>query len=459
MRKPVRKLLGVLFLALVSCAIALRAQQGQPAPPTQPSPTFAALDKMADEVAQDVEKLRGWTFKHPVRRERVNLDGVRSYIQHQIDATLPAPRRALLQAFLRTAGLIPADCDLVATELKVLDQQVAGYYDPAAGTLFLVDRPEPMPAFMQRAVLAHELTHALDDQYVGIDKLTRPEEARTEDADLVLASLGEGSATALMFHYLAGQMAAGKVNPLEAGAYFTREMARAKALAEMPRYFNAMFGSYMVGAAFLGKGDLPQVLRLPDDKGIGDNFRAAWAKPPRSSEQILHPEKYWDEASRDEPVVIDDRVAEKWLAANGRHVVHRNTLGELLTALLTEPRDSQKDVSKLMTGMAAWTNAGAMGWGGDRFYLLASGGSEADAQRDLRNLEGVWVTAWDSSADRDEFVRALGAGYSPDRSVVAGSGTKVAVVFIGFDAAARQALLERLRSAPLQMTKDGKPWT
>ena len=56
----------------------------------------------------------------------------------------------------------------------MLDQQVAGYYEPATRTLRLVDRPDPMPPFVERMILAHELTHALDDQYIDLADLMKP---------------------------------------------------------------------------------------------------------------------------------------------------------------------------------------------------------------------------------------------------------------------------------------------
>lgn len=428
--------------------------QAAPQAPASASP----LSAMADEVAFEVEQLRGWKFRRPVRREQVDAAGVHRYLENQLRVALPAARREMLTAFLKTAGLIPATCDPVATALEALDQQVAGYYDPARETLYLVTRPDPMPQFMQRAVLAHELTHALDDQQVGLARLTDSREERTEDREVVLSSLGEGSATSLMFSFLVKEATAGRVNALELGAFATRELERAKVLERVPPYFSAMFGSYLIGAAFLGKGDLQDVLRLPDNKGIGENFRTAWATPPRSSEQVLHPAKYWDEAQRDEPVEVDDRSVEKWLRRPGRQVVHRNTIGELLTAVLTQPRNTRRDASALLSA-AAWTNPGAIGWGGDRFYLLASGETPGQAARDLRDLQGVWVTAWDSSSERDEFARTLAQGNPPPGYALETSGERMAILFMGFEAGEREHLTRALAASPLSMTRAGRAWT
>ncbi len=437
-------------LLLVTSGAAPRAQS-----PAPPGARVDALSQMADEVAAEVEQLRGWTFKRPVLHERVDAATARRYLQRQIAASLPPARQGVVQAFLRTSGLIPPDCDLASSLAKVLDEQVAGYYDPHTGTLYLVDRPDPMPTALERAVVAHELTHALDDQQVGIATLVDPEARRTQDADVVLTSLGEGSATSLMTHFLLKEAAAGKVSPLEFGAYFAREMRRAQELGQNARYFNAMFGSYLIGAAFLAKGDFQKVLGLPDDRLVGENFVAAWKTPPRSSEQILHPEKYWDPAQADEPIVIDDRSVERWLARPGRQVIHRDTLGELLTALLTEPRDFPKDAGKLMSA-TAWTNPGAIGWGGDRFYLLAAGPTVEEAGRVLNGVKGVWITAWDGARERARFLDALEKGYPPPGYAAERVGVRTAIIFIGFDAGERAGMMKRLVRFPLRMTRAGR---
>ena len=65
------------------------------------------LGRAADEVAREVEALRGWTFKEPVRKSRSSPQQVRQYLEQQIESTMPAGQVAVVQAFLRTIGLIP----------------------------------------------------------------------------------------------------------------------------------------------------------------------------------------------------------------------------------------------------------------------------------------------------------------------------------------------------------------
>jgi hypothetical protein len=442
------------------------AHAGQAPPgPAQPSSASAArpapppvesLDRLTDDVAREVEQLRGWTFKRPVKRERIPASRARLDIQRMILASDSPDHREKRQAFLRVAGLIPADCNLLSTSLAILDEQVAGYYEPATRTLRLVDRPTPMPPFVERMVLSHELTHALDDQYVDLADLMKPG-AGTEDTDFVAAALGEGSATSLMLQSMLAAQKSGRFGMADLSAYVAQELARAQTLEQLPHYFSAMFGSYIVGAGFLARGELSTLLTMPDNRSVGKALMTARRALPRSSEQVLHSEKYWDPARRDEPVVFNDRAVADWLAKPGRRIVHRDTLGEMLTAILTAPGDASRSLAELQS-VGAWTNAGAAGWGGDRFYLLADR-QGPETLRTTKGLQGVWVTAWDSPKDRDEFLAALEQGSPPPNSVTVPVGRQLAIVFIAIAQAERESLIRRFNLSPPPMTRGGQVWT
>ena len=443
-------LLSLILSASPACPLAdpgepvcTQAPSPQVQQPAAPVPT---AERTIDEVVAEVENLRGWTFKRPVTRERTSIEDAKRDLKRNLERTLPAERRAVTRAFLATAGFVPPGLDIEATLLSLLEQQVAGYYQPDTATLHLVQRPQRMPAFVERIVLVHELTHALDDQYADIRTLTDPAGDRTEDMDIVLTSLVEGSATSLMLQHMMRAQAAGQVNPAELMQYAAEEMERAKVFEALPRYFSALFGSYLVGAGFLAQGELSAILTLPDNKVIGERFLAARRALPLSSEQMLHPEKYWDAARRDAPTTIDDVAVERWLAGSNRWVVHRDTLGELLTAVLTRARDSKVKVDQLQS-LASWTSPAASGWDGDRFFLLASGTDAADARRTLAGVRGVWITTWDSARDRDEFQAALAAGSVPQGTAVVPFGPAHAAVFFGVDAREREALVRELPRA------------
>ena len=233
-----RAVSALLLVASAGFLSAARAGQTPVAGSRPPAPSAATLERLTDEVAREVEQLRGWTFKRPVKQERIPATRARLDIQRMILAAQTPDRRARLQAFLRVAGLIPPDCNLLSTSLAMLDQQVAGYYEPEARTLRLVDRPDPMPAFVERMVLAHELTHALDDQYVDLAGLMKPGNG-TEDTDFVAAAIGEGSATSLMLQSMLAAQKSGRFSLADLSAYVAQELSRAQTLEQLPRYFSA----------------------------------------------------------------------------------------------------------------------------------------------------------------------------------------------------------------------------
>jgi hypothetical protein len=438
--------------------VADRVAQGQ-APAVTPAPRQAAGDllRLADEVAREVEALRGWQFKAPVKKEFSTPRDVRQYIERRAQADLPPGKVERVEAFLRTIGLIPPDCDLKATYLSLLENQVGGFYDTDSRTMHLVERPGGIPVSVERIMLAHELTHALDDQHADLGAFTKANSGRSEDMDIVAASVVEGSATGLMLQYIARAQLSGQFDMQDLQQYARQESERSKVLLGAPRYFSVLLASYICGLQFLARGDLTSLLLAPDNRAFGQSFLEAEKTPPRSSEQILHPAKYWDPAARDEPVVVDDAAAKRWLARDGRWVVHEDTVGEMLIAILTTPKDQRLDLIGMQLA-DAWTSPAATGWGGDRFYLLAGGSSAGEAGRSLKDLKGVWVTCWDTPQDRDEFLKALGPGLAAGHAA-APTGEMGAVVFFGVDEVEQGALMKRLQQSPLPMTRDGRRWS
>lgn len=449
-----------LLAAAAVCAAALSAP-----PPKQESqaasaraaegPTGAEWVQMAKDVQAEVEKLRGWKFKTPVKTDVYDEAQLRRYLESKLfDQIYGGGKLRNTEAFLRMIGLIPGDCDLKQTFLDVLLNQVGGFYDPETKTFYMLKRSGvDYGPLLNRTLVAHELTHALDDQYVDLQKLAFDPEL-SEDAALAVGSILEGSATALMTRYMMQAMGSGQYDAAQLAEVQMREMQRAEPLLRAPPYFSALIAQYMCGMLFVYRGD---PTKMAGDSNEADDVLAALKDPPRSSEQILHPEKYWRAGRRDEPVLVDDRQIQALIQSERRHVIHANTVGELLCALLSS--DEHRELNLIAAAQPTfWTNDAATGWGGDRFYLLADGPDREAASKGMKGLRGVWITAWDTADDRDEFIedylfeRAL-----PQREVVR-LAPRVAVFFYGFDYAERVAIEKKLVEAPLKLTCGGKPW-
>ena len=124
---------------------------------------------------------------------------------------------------------------------------------------------------------------------------------------------------------------------------------------------------------------------------------AAFRSPPRSTEQVLHPEKYWDPDLRDDPIEVTFKLNE---LPEGWKEAARDTLGEVFLALASTPRAVRESVDPTNPQAILsieFTNKAATGWGGDRMILI----EKASASLMLHS------SAWDSTKDADEFEAAM----------------------------------------------------
>jgi len=344
--------------------------------------TVEKLEEVRDEVVADVEDLRGGSFEHPVDVFVTNKEAFIEYAIKRTEEMQPEDQREADQEVAKLLGLIPVDMDLLATMFEFLESQVGGFYDPAEEAFYVVDTfSEPG---ILRVILVHELTHALDDQMFGIDTILEPLLKTNTDAAVAFHAVVEGSGTTVMNQWIMPRLMKGEIS--------AAELAKAGADGDftgMPEYiWLPLMHSYLQGAAFLARTD--SVMAGAMAKPSAADIDRAFESPPRSTEQVLHPEKYWDEDSLDEPHSIEldaSALAEGW------NLLREDTLGEVNMGLFTRAPSDRQEFSALPT----FTTDAAAGWGGDRFALLGN--------EDARILH--IVTTWDSETDTDEFVEAL----------------------------------------------------
>ena len=380
-----------------------------------PAPAVASdsppdLISVADEVAKQVEQIRGWKFKRPVDKGVYSKEELRTFIENKIDKEYSPAEIRDSEQFLKTIGAIPKSTSLRETLTDILLDQIGGFYDPETQSFYMIDRGVDYGPIVDRIFIAHELTHALDDQYIDLDSLMSARE-RTEDGEFVTGALVEGSATALMTQYVTQAVQSGDIGVEDLTDIMKSEAAQGKKLQEAPPYFRMLLAHYACGMHFIVEGKLTAFLGTEQKDISGENFLRAVADPPTSSEQIIHPEKYWNPTTRDDPVILDDAVMKSVLQTLGIQVAATNTAGEALMAIVSSPPD--RPFNAMASGMAAyWTNDAAMGWGGDRFYLLEVSGRSHSP----KNIPAIWITVWDTTRDRDEFMETYESMVTnPDR--------------------------------------------
>jgi len=379
-------------LALLAALLDLRRSPVQDAPAAPETSakhwTQAELEKVAAGIQSDVEELRGLKFKRPVKVKVTDQKGFLEYARKRQEKIETPERQARDEAIAKLLGLIPPGMDLRATLEKLLEGQVGGFYEPGADTFYLMDS---FGGDLARIILAHELTHALDDQYFDLDANLK-KVAQDTDSEFAYSAVVEGSGTSAMNQWTVGHM-----DSLDRQALLGASDVGTKGLEDAPPFlWKPLIAAYLRGEGFLvHAAGMNIAMKAP----AAEDVRLAFEHPPRSSEQILHPEKYWDEAKRDEPrsVRLDlSKIPADWKPLG------EDTLGELYLALVTTPVEKRKpfDAKNPLAVLSIdYTNKAAEGWGGDRAVLLAKG--------DARVL---WlVTAWDTPKDAGEFLDAASA--------------------------------------------------
>ena len=372
-----------LSLSFIALSIALPGAQDSSDGWSQESLEAASL-----EVQGEVGRLRGVEFEGAVRVEIADKAGLIEYAVKRMDEMqLPkAMENANWTAHL--LGLLTPEQDLEAMTMEVLKEQVGGFYDPGTKSFYLM---EGFTGDLARVILAHELTHALDDRLYDLDGALK---ARIGNSDQTTAymSVVEGSGSAVMNRWVMAN--AGKLDPASMREFSKMGTA---ALQDTPAViWKPLLATYMTGQRFLSIG-VRQLRTVEEVRDPNAALERAFAKPPRSSEQILHPEKYWVPEDIDEPIMVErERVdlPEGWTLAQ------EDTFGEMQLALVTELVNGHYKVNfgNPMSMMnIKYTNAAAAGWGGDSLGLYAKGAGR------LLHL----VTVWDNEEEAEEFEQAM----------------------------------------------------
>lgn len=425
------------LLPLASLALASAAAEGPAAP-------AAELQQDVDRICERVAALRGTPLKGKVVAEAQSAEEFKAFVLSQLDRDYPADEAKRKAEAFALLGLLPEGTDLRSALTRLTLAQALAYYNPVKDRFYMIQSglPEPIRSF----TFAHELEHALQDQACDLEKyLDSPK--LTEDEEFARRSVAEGEANLVSMLWLldfAGQRDISPDSEREIGMQLRAQyeilrrndyrigdqlgnlekilgdaakelVEKDRITAETPRFLvRTLTDAYTVGALFLQRVYA---------KGGWKAVDALYEKPPRSSEQILHPEKF-TAGEPDEP---------RSLALPGAaEAADQDTLGEFEVEALVEEGLRAAGVEKQEARRRA--EAASAGWDGDRYAL---------------GKDGVlrWVSAWDSEEEAKEFHDAL-------RDVLAGrlgaeqEGARLNHTFFpGKDSAAAAVALRKDRVA------------
>jgi hypothetical protein len=374
------KITTLLILLLLFAPMVIAQDDGSDAPPP--------ITEQIDMIEQNTEFLRGLDPQGEVPVLFPSRDAVREFLSGEFAETFTPEAVEEMMAFYVAFEFLPPDFDIQAAVLNLYSQQVVGYYDPETKTMNVVTNEGQAPTgimlLLDRITYSHEYVHALQDQYFDLSAYQDlMESSDNYDSNLAHQSLVEGDATFIMNEYT---IQVTEENPLSAAIQLGIGMADSGSMflpAGTPDIFVAeLMFPYLEGERFV---------RAVFNDGGWEAVNAAYAAPPQSTEQILHPETY---LNGDNPHVAELPVN----APDGYELALSGVLGEFY---LREWLDSQLPSDDPV-------DLAATGWGGDTFNIYRN--AENELAWELR-------LSWDTAADADEFSTVMAefaAGRLPD---------------------------------------------
>ncbi len=285
---------------------ATQGQSSQSASTTQAETEHKISSKEAEELFRSVDEIlkfaskdTGLAIRHEVKRRLTRRDEVVAYIEKHMAEDEDAQRLRRSELVLKKFGLLPRDFNLQTFLVALLREQVAGYYDPKTKTVNLLDWIDPE---RQQPVLAHELTHALQDQSFGLEKWMKagmsdlekkkdptPADIESDEISAARQAVVEGQAMVVLIDYTlapTGQSLLDSPQMVEAlKAGMLVGTADSVQFQNAPIYLKeAIIFAYRYGLDFEAE--------LLTKGGKEKAFAGAFTNPPRSTRQIMEPQTY-----------------------------------------------------------------------------------------------------------------------------------------------------------------------
>ncbi|HET7726691.1 MAG TPA: hypothetical protein VFK54_05125 [Candidatus Limnocylindrales bacterium] len=393
------------------------SESGSPKPTNAPSGSASPSASSGpgedgyEAIEAVVREIRELEEQKPVEPEVLDEAALGEYVRAEFDEQNPPAYVEAYNRLLKHLGLVAQDADVQELYFELLESQVLGLYDPQSDRMFVVSRPGT-PGVLDQATYAHEYGHALQDQAFDLEAV---QAWATDQGDRSIARLAliEGDAMLIMTLWAQQELTPEQLLELATSSSPEQDavLERMPAILREQLLFPYTAGlNYVLGLQLAGGWDAVD---------------AAFADPPDTTEQILHPER------ADEPAVevtfppdLASGMGQGWSEAL------QDTFGEF-----------QLGVWLREAGLtSAEADAIGEGWGGDRLVLL-------------EGPSGAWATAveivWDSATDADAFRAAAGelvtlledAGGEAD---VLPRDQRTTTVVVGSDANAMGRLANRL---------------
>jgi len=395
-------------LAVGSAAAAWAA--GDRAPAVAPAAVPATLvteAQMLEEttaLAQAIGRVRRTPVRIDWQRRLVSAVDARVAAEALVRGGAPPAETDVDEKLFQRLGLLDGGASYLDRLAAAIGRDPAGFYDPSARRLSV---PDFVSLAEQRPALAHEIAHALQDQRFGLRRFlkTTPDGRRglSFDEQLARQALVEGDASVVSMEAIDPRGAFPAPMELADTAARARDGIVPAFPPHTPRFLRELLAfPYIDGFAFVAR-----------ERATGSwaAIDAIWARPPESTTQILHPDKY---DRRQAPVEIE--LPQLPLMGDGLRLARADTLGELVLRVWLAAPGPGLAADPLLTRDTA--ERAATGWRGDRvaIYLPAAAdapppaatpdaGAPASPVRSAAAL--AWLTTWESDGDADDFLQSV----------------------------------------------------
>ena len=368
------QIIALLLLALCGCAYTL-VHDG------------AVNQTKAQEVEAGIERFRGLDFSALVPLVLKTRDQALELMRAEIARDHTEEQLRIGSVTGAMTGVYPAGMDLKGETLKLMRSQVAGFYDPHTKQMVLVEGAIDMGFWNSAAgivtrrdlvgemVLAHELTHALQDQHFHIEQMI-DKVKDNDDRDLAVKAVAEGDATLAGYGYVVGNLGEASI-----GAIVDR-------MKDLPKTVAAQSSTAPLGLT------APMIFQYADGvRFVAEAYRrggwaavnAIYADPPQATLQIMNPELYF--AHRAQLVEIDltgyQEVLKDWSKADD------DTYGAMLLKVIIQRN----------LGMTAPEIALVEHWTGDRMIVVQKGHA----------LTVLWIIGFRDGATARRFGEVYGS--------------------------------------------------
>ncbi len=329
-----------------------------------------------DEAVAQLSKITGLQPLKKVQKDTITREGVRKFLEQKLKEEVDPEDIRLEELALKKFGLVPQDFDLKSATVDLITEQAAAFYDFRTKKLYLLegdDAANGVPGG-QKMIVVHELAHALADQHFDLGKFIK--KSRNDDSSTARMAVMEGQATWLMMESMVAGLGQSMRSMPAVADLMSTSATEAMAsqypvLAKAPLYLRAsLIFPYNHGLKFQ-----QAVVQKLGNAGFSQVFR----QPPSSTQQVLHPEKYFD---RVEPVNVAVPDTPK-----GWKKIHESTVGELEHSILLEQYLSKQDADAL-----------APAWKGGTLALAENKAGKQTAM--------LYASDWDSAENAKRFFEA-----------------------------------------------------